>query len=152
MASKATKIAALLTSTVEGLGYELWGCEYIPQGHHSILRIYIDNDSGITLDDCQAVSHQISAVLDVEEPITGHYDLEVSSPGLNRPIFTEPQFQRFVGSVIHVRMHSPIQGRRKFKGVLTAVESPYLILLVDDKEVQLDILDIEKANLEDDTV
>jgi ribosome maturation factor RimP len=81
----------LLAPTINDMGYELWGCEYLPQGKHSLLRIYIDKTDGISIDDCQEVSHQISALLDVEDPIPGNYSLEVSSPGIPRPLFNSWQ-------------------------------------------------------------
>ena len=89
MATIREKLYEIITPVVEGLEYELVGIEYLPQGKHSLLRVYIDQEAGIALEDCSKVSHQISAVMDVEDPISSNYNLEVSSPGLERPLFVE---------------------------------------------------------------
>ena len=87
MASKGQQIASMLRATVEALGYELWGVEYLSQGRHSVVRVYIDSENGINVDDCASVSEQVGGVLDVEDPIRGEYTLEVSSPGMDRLLF-----------------------------------------------------------------
>jgi len=92
VATKEQQIQALLEPTVEALGYELWGLEYLSQGRHSTLRLYIESEQGISIDDCAAVSEQVSSVLDVEDPITGEYTLEVSSPGMDRLLFKPDQY------------------------------------------------------------
>lgn len=137
----------LLTPVVEGLGYELLGVEYLPQGRHSVIRIYIDQSTGISVEDCETVSRQVSAVMDVEDPVSGQYTLEVSSPGLDRPLFTAAHFEQFLGSESNVRMRSPVDGRRKFKGVIKAVDGDTVTLAMEDKDVQLTVDDMEKANL-----
>lgn len=137
----------LIEPVVSGLGYELVGVEYISQGRRSVLRIYIDHEDGITLDDCGRVSHQVSGVLDVEDVIRGQYTLEVSSPGLDRPLFTKEQFKRFLGSEIKIRLSVPVDGRRKFKGVLRNVGDTDVLLQEDDNEISLPFSAIEKANL-----
>lgn len=127
---------------------ELWGVEHIVQGRFSVLRVYIDKDGdGITIDDCEKVSRQISGIFDVEDPIAGEYTLEVSSPGMDRPLFELSQFERYVGSVATVRLRTPLEGRRKFKGVIQKVEADVVCLLVDDKEYMLPASAIDKANL-----
>ena len=83
-----------LASIVEALGYEFVGSEIVGQGKHAVLRIYIDSENGITIDDCSKVSYQVSAMLDVEDPIRGEYDLEVSSPGIDRPLFELSHFKK----------------------------------------------------------
>ena len=99
----SAQLDELIRPAVVALGYELWACEYIPQGKYSLLRIYIDSEQGITLDDCEKVSGQISAILDVEDPIHGQYTLEVSSPGLDRPLYTAEHYQRYIGQMIKLK-------------------------------------------------
>ncbi len=142
------KLARLVASAVEALGLELVGVEYLAQGAHSMLRVYIDSEQGITLDDCSRVSHQLSGVLEVEDPIRGKYNLEVSSPGLDRPLFTLAHFERFVGQEVKLRLRQPVNGQRKFKGVIEAVEDGQIqIVLNDSQALELEIDEIEKANL-----
>lgn len=109
----------LLQPVVQALGYEWVGLEY----QSSVLCIYIDSPEGITLDDCTRVSHQVSGVLDVEDPIAENYRLEISSPGLDRPLFTPEQFQRFLGQQVVLRFHGKWQGRRKLVGELLGHEA-----------------------------
>ncbi len=142
------KLARLVASAVEALGLELVGVDYFAQGAHSVLRVYIDSEQGITLDDCSKVSHQLSGVLEVEEPIRGKYNLEVSSPGLDRPLFTLAHFERFVGQGVKLRLRRPLNGQRKFKGVITEVEDGHIQIALDDSQaLELEIDEIEKANL-----
>ena len=142
-----TLIAEMITPTVEALGLELWGIEHGGQGKNSLLRIYIDSEEGITIDDCERVSRQVSAILDVEDPIAGEYTLEVSSPGMDRPLFTEEQFKRYVGEVVNVRTRGPINGRRKFKGTLVEVSDGTVVINIDGEDYQLPHADIDKASL-----
>lgn len=145
---KVAQLETIIAPVVTGLGYELWGIEYLPQGKHSLLRIYIDAEPGITLDDCEVVSRQLSAVFDVEEPIRGHYSLEVSSPGLDRPLFTAAQYQRYLGQAVQCRMRRPHEGRRNFKGTLQAVDADTIVVALDDGEaVTLALADIDKGHL-----
>lgn len=137
----------LLEPVVTGMEYEFVGLEYRPQGKHSVLRIFIDKPGGVTVDDCSLVSHQLSAVLDVEDPIKGEYNLEVSSPGLDRPLFNSRQFEQFAGQQCAVRMKSPIDGQRKFSGVIRSVENDIVVLELSDKSVSLPIDLMDKANL-----
>ena len=142
------KLSRLVASAVEALGLELVGVEYIGQGAHSVLRVYIDSEQGITLDDCSRASHQISGVLEVEDPIRGKYNLEVSSPGLDRPLFSLAHFERFVGQGVKLRLRQPVKGQRKFKGIIEAVEDGHIQIALDDSQVlDLEIDEIEKANL-----
>lgn len=139
----------LLDPAVTALGYELAGIEYIPQGRRSLLRIYIDSEQGITLDDCEKVSHQISGILDVEEPVRGEYTLEVSSPGLDRPLFKAAHYARFLGSRIRLRLVVPCSGRRKFSGVIERVEDGRVWVREQDTDELLEfgLDEIDKANL-----
>ncbi len=140
-------IADLIEPTVEALELELWGIEHSQQGKYSVLRIFIESERGITIDDCEKVSRQVSAILDVEDPISGEYTLEVSSPGLDRPLFTPEQFEQFKGSEVDVRLRVPLNGRRKFKGLIVSVGDNKVCVQVDGVEHQLPHADIEKANL-----
>ena len=143
------RLALLARSVVEPMGYELVGVEHFQRGSHgtAVVRIYIDREQGVTLDDCAAVSHQLSGVLDVEDPVSGHYDLEISSPGLDRPLFTTEHLVRFRGRRARVRLASKLDGRRNFEGVLGAVGDGTLILEMSGAlcEIPLDL--IESARL-----
>ncbi len=147
MAKKSALIGDLVEPTIQALGLQLWGVEHVSQGKYSTLRIYIESEEGITIDDCEKVSREISALLDVEEPISGEYTLEVSSPGVDRMLFTENQFEQFVGSVANVKTRTPIEGRRKFRGIIEKVSGKTISLQVDDQLFDIDHSDIEKANL-----
>ncbi len=147
MAIAPKYIRDVIEPAVTGLGYELVGVEYLSQGRHSTLRIYIDHEDGITLDDCGRVSHQVSGVLDVEDVIKGNYALEVSSPGLDRPLFTLEHFVRFQGREAKVRLRVAQEGRKKFTGLILGVEGEQVLLQVDGQTVALPIGIVEKANL-----
>lgn len=148
MASKEQQLVDLLKPVVEALGFEFWGVEYLSQGKDSVLSVYIDSEKGITVDDCATVSRQVSGIMDVEDPISGEYNLEVSSPGMDRPIFTVEQFNRYVGEFVDVKLRYAFEGRRKFKGKLVAIEdSEDIVVHVDTHEYILPIDAIDKANL-----
>ncbi len=114
--SAPREVVDLIAPVVRGLGYELWGVEFDPRQRHPILRVYIEHPQGVTLQDCERVSRQLGSVLDVEDPIPGAYTLEVSSPGLDRPLFNEQQLRRHAGDVVQVRTEHKLDGRRRFKG------------------------------------
>ncbi|MDV7210556.1 ribosome maturation factor RimP [Azotobacter beijerinckii] len=147
MSSKLEQLQALLAPVVEALGYECWGIEFLSQGRHSLLRVYIDHANGVLIDDCEKVSRQISGVLDVEDPISNEYTLEVSSPGMDRPLFTLDQFARNAGEQVKIRLRSPFEGRRNFQGLLRGVEDQDVVVLADDHEYLLPIDLIDKANI-----
>lgn len=148
MKSKAlTTVEQLIEPVIVALGYEFVGVEYSPQGRQSLLRIYIDNPDGITVDDCERVSRQVSAVLDVEDPIQGQYRLEVSSPGLDRPLFTLEQFSRFVGKTVKLRLVAPKEGRRNFSGTLKQVDNESVMIEQDGEDLALPFGQIDKAHL-----
>jgi len=123
-----TKIETLIRPSIESMGYEFWGCQYIPQGAYSLLRIYIDQSQGIGIEDCEKVSRQISALLDVEDPISGHYGLEVSSPGIPRPLFYSEQYQRYIGETVEIKLTQPIAKQRKFTGTIVTADEHELVL------------------------
>jgi ribosome maturation factor RimP len=140
-------LAALLTPLVEGLGYELWELEYSPGRSTGLLRLYIDAEAAITLDDCERVSRAVSELLDAEDPVPGQYTLEVSSPGLERPLRTARQFAQFVGETVFVETVQPIEGRRRFKGRLTAAGRDTIEVDVDGRRWALPVSGIRKAHL-----
>jgi len=141
------KLTDMLLAPVEALGYELVGIEFVRAGKHSTMRVYIDHPDGISVDDCADVSHQVSAVLDVEDPITTEYNLEVSSPGMERPLFKEQHYLSVVGETISVKLRMPMDNRRNFKGLLQACENGMLTVEVDGQTFQLAVNNIEKGNL-----
>ncbi len=149
MAKITDKIIDLINPVIGDMGYELIGVEYVASGKHSILRIYIDIDNGIGIEDCEKVSRQLSAIFDVEDPISGQYNLEVSSPGVERPLFHIGHYQRFLGNDIKLRMVRPIDGQRKFSGAIGSVSevNNTIELVTELGPVTLDIDMIEKANL-----
>ncbi len=176
MSAKKRLLEELIRPVVEGLGYECWGIEYLSQGKHTTLRVYIESlnadfsapgasvsqdapevdeniteeqakESGIELKDCELVSRQISGILDVEDPISSDYTLEVSSPGMDRHLYTLDHYDRFKGHQIALRLRMPYEGRRKYNGLLNGIEGNDVVLQVDDEEYLFPIESIEKANV-----
>ena len=147
MSSKQSQLETLIEPVVQSMGCELWGLEYLTQGKNFLLRIYIDREEGIELKDCERVSRQVSAIMDVEDPISGEYTLEVSSPGADRSFFKLEQYQAFVGSSIKLRLRVAFEGRRKFSGVLKGIEGDEIVLEVDNEEYLLPFELIDKANV-----
>mgnify|MGYP000710293777 FL=1 len=147
MAKFEQKLTEMLRPAVEEVGKELLGIEFISAGKHSVLRLFIDHEDGINVDDCAEVSRQVSAILDVEDPISTEYNLEVSSPGLDRPLFEKAHFEAVVGETIEVKLSMPLNGRRKFKGLLEAVEGDTLVVVVDGQDYELVLTNVDKANL-----
>lgn len=150
MAAYRQDLHNIVKSATDVLKYECWGCEYLPQGKHSLLRVYIDSQNGIGIEDCEAASRQISAVLDVEDPIPGEYSLEVSSPGLDRPLFKLEHYQRFIGSLVKIKLYSALENKsRQLKGRIAVVEGEQIqIKITDDEIVTILFSNISKANLE----
>ena len=142
-------LQALLEPAVKAADCTLWGLEFVSQGRHSVLRLFIDSETGITLDDCEAVSRQVSAVLDVEDPIKTEYNLEVSSPGLDRPLFTFDQFAQYVGEEVQVRLKMAVAGKRKFAARLESADAETQTLTFSEKDETWDvsITQVDKANL-----
>lgn len=147
--SDTDDLRSLLEPAVNVLGCELVAIEHVARGGRrgQLLRIYIDREGGVTLDDCERVSHQVSGVLDVEDVIRGSYVLEVSSPGLDRPLVAERDFERFSGAVIRARTDTPINGQRNFKGTLHGLRGSDVVMEVDGREVALPLERIERARL-----
>jgi len=138
-----------LAASVAAMGCEFIGSELTQQGHRALFRVYIDKPTGVTSEDCTQVSRQVGAMLDVEDSIHGQYVLEVSSPGIDRPLFTIQHYQQHIGSRVKVRLHAPIDGRRQYKGVLERVEGENIHLLMEEEKVAviLPFSAIEKANI-----
>jgi ribosome maturation factor RimP len=147
VASKEQQLQAMLEPTIKAMGFDLWGVEYMSQGKHSVLRLFIEHADGITVDNCAAVSEQASGILDVEDPITGEYALEVSSPGMDRLLFKLEQYSPYIGEQIELRLRTAFEGRRKFKGILQGIEGEDVVVLVDNHEYLLPHSAIDKARI-----
>jgi ribosome maturation factor RimP len=141
------ELEILLAPSISALGLELWGISWAQQGKQSVLRVYVDGPNGVTIDDCSRVSRQISAVLLVENDYLASHGLEVSSPGLDRPLFKPEQYGRFLHAKLNVTCHIPQQDRRRFSGRLVAVNAQEIILQVDGQEIGLPFSNIAKANV-----
>jgi ribosome maturation factor RimP len=143
-------LTALFEPVIQSMGYQLVGIEFQGSTQHGTLRVYIDHENGIGVDDCVAISHQISGILDVEEPIQQAYDLEVSSPGINRPLFKAQDYEQFIGHSAKIKMAVALEGRKNFKGMLQGVtDSKTVQIMVDNESYELPISDIATANLVD---
>ena len=147
MAIKDAALHALVDPVVSAMGFELWGIDFLSQGKHSRLVIYIDHENGVSVDDCADISRQVSAVLDVEDTVRGEYRLEVSSPGMDRPLFTLDQFVRYRGHEVALKLRVPFDGRRKFQGLLAGVEGDEVLLQLDDEEYCFPIDSIDQARV-----
>jgi len=141
------EISGLLEPSVTALGFELVSVELVGSGNDRTLRVYIDHPDGITVDDCADVSRQVSAVLDVEDPISGAYVLEVSSPGLDRPLVKPADFERFAGLLVKVRTREPVLGRKNFTGLLTEAAGDNVVVEVDGEPYEISLANIERARL-----
>ena len=141
------ELATLLEPTVERLGYELADLEVRLGGESGLVRVFIDKADGIGLDDCEAVSRAISALLDVEDPLPGNYSLEVSSPGLDRKLTKSEHFQRFMGHIVKVKMRVPVEGRRRFRGKLLSTDENNIVVEVDGESHSLALAAIDTARL-----
>lgn len=141
-------LTILARRVVEPMGYELVGVEFFQRGAgSSTLRVYIDHARGVTLDDCTAVSHQLSGVLDVEDPLPGKYDLEVSSPGLDRPLVFAEHYQRFIGQRIKVRLAEKQEGRRRLEGVLCSFADEVIGIEAEGRSWEIPLAAVESARL-----
>ncbi len=143
------RLNGLLAPCVESMGYELADLELKRENRGQVLRLFIDQESGIALDDCERVSGQVSALLDVEDPIPGHYNLEVSSPGLDRKLAKPEHFDRFAGRRVQVRLRSELNGRRSFGGTLEGRKGEIIVLDVTGGtgHLELNLADIKVARL-----
>ncbi len=141
------KLNELLQPLVEDLGFEFIGLEYNPNPKHSLLRIYIDHENGVGIQDCETVSRETAALLDVKDPIRSHYNLEVSSPGLDRPLFTPAHYSEFTGYEVQINLYAPQDGRRKFSGPILSAGESSVNIEQDGSEVTLEYDNIAKAKL-----
>ncbi len=132
---------------VTDLGYVCWGIEFISQGHNSLLRIYIDSGGGVTLEDCAKVSNRVSGILDVEDPIPGEYLLEVSSPGLDRLLFSREHYEQYIGETVKIRLLRTIDQRKRVTGRIEAVTEETLVLNESGREFQIPLGEIDRARL-----
>ena len=143
----ADELTRLLEPEIERLGYELADLEVRLGGRGGVLRIFIDHPEGIGLDDCEKVSLAVSALLDVEDPLPGHYNLEVSSPGLDRKLTKAEHFHRFEGETLKVSMRFPIDGRKRFRGTLVSSDDENIVVEVDGESYSLPMATIDTARL-----
>lgn len=142
------KLKRVLAAVVEAMGYDLVEVEFQARPDNSLLRIYIDGERGVTLDDCQRVSHQVSGVLDVEDLIAGRYTLELSSPGLDRPLSEPRHFIRFAGSEVRIQLRELLDGRRKLMGRLLGMHDNEVVIVDGEgREWRVPLERIEKARL-----
>jgi len=145
---KDDELNALLAPLIGDLGLELVGIEFSPGRGGSLLRVYVDAPGRpVTIDDCERASREISAALDVNDPVAGRYTLEVSSPGLDRPLFTPEQFARFVGEAVKINVNLPLEGRRRFHGTITGIEGDRITIEQDGEAVTIAHANVAKARL-----
>jgi ribosome maturation factor RimP len=148
VAASNDRLKQLLEPVIAALDCELWGIDLQMGGKRKVLRLYIDREEqGVDINDCERVSRQASAILDVEDLIAGEYVLEVSSPGMDRPLYELDHYAKYLGEQISLRLRFPYEGRRNYKGRLKAIEGDEIVLLVADNEFLFPVEGIEKANL-----
>jgi ribosome maturation factor RimP len=141
------QLITLIEPLLGQLGYELVDLEYAPGRTHAVVRVFIDQPQGVGLDDCERVSHELSALLDVEDPVPTAYTLEVSSPGVDRVLRTRAHFQRFVGERVWVELRTARDGRRRYTGRLEALDEQGIELVVDGAMVRVPFGEIGRARL-----
>ena len=147
MTTRNSELNALLEPAINALGFRLWGIEYNAQGKYSMLRVYIDKEEGVGIEDCAQASRQISSILDVEDPISGEYTLEVSSPGLDRVLFSLSQFDEYLGWHVNVRLTENFENKRKFAGQIKKVINDEVVMIIGEEEYTIPYELIDKANL-----
>lgn len=140
-------LESLLVPTVQGLGFTLWGVELRSSQKHAYLKIFIDHEAGITVDNCSEVSHQVSGVLDVEDPISMPYTLEVSSPGVERPLMKVEHFEKYIGKEVKVRLSWAVKNRKNLIGTLTEVSKEDITINSDGEKIEFPFNAIKRANL-----
>ncbi|AWB67081.1 ribosome maturation factor RimP [Saccharobesus litoralis] len=147
MAKLDSSLEEMIAPAVAATGFELWGIEFVRAGQHSTLRVYVDGENGVTVDDCAEVSRQLSAILDVEDPISSNYLLEVSSPGMDRVLFKLEQYPQYQGHKMTVKTRLPVDGRRKFTGIFLGLEGDCVVVEVDQHEYSIPYKNIDKAQI-----
>ncbi len=140
-------LEALFAPIVEGLGFTLWGVELRSSQKHAHVKIFIDHEAGITVDDCSQVSHQVSGILDVEDPISVAYTLEVSSPGLERPLIKIEHYKKYIGQTIKVRLSWAVNERKNYLGILKDVSDEDIVMEVDEEQIEFPFNSVKRANL-----
>jgi ribosome maturation factor RimP len=143
----ALQLARLIEPVVAGMGYELWGCEYLPRRRQSLLRVYIERSEGVTVDDCGRVSQQLTGVLDVEDPIAAPYILEVSSPGVDRLLLNADHFRRYTGEQVKIKLKWLIEGRRRFVARLAGVSGDQVLIDEQQTRYTVPLEAIERARV-----
>ncbi|TXD96834.1 ribosome maturation factor RimP [Psychrobacter frigidicola] len=159
LSTKVAELTAIIAPAVAACDVALWGVEFAPQGQRSLLRIYIESlpeeqaqDKHVTIENCAAVNHQVSGILEVHDPIAGEYILEVSSPGFDRAFFSDEQMHHYIGQTVSLRLIQAIgqgdQKRRKVTGILDSIDTTSLkMTTTDNEQFEIDLSNIDKANL-----
>lgn len=147
MSAGREELIELLEPEVVALGFELSDLEIRLGGGRGQLRLFIDHADGVGLADCEKVSRQVSAILDVEDPIPGDYNLEVSSPGLDRKLVKEEHFDRFAGENVRVKLRRPIEGKRKYRGILLAREDDEIVIKEGEDEIRIPLVEVDIARV-----
>lgn len=137
----------LIRSVVTGLGFQVWGYEYRPQSESALLRIFIENEGGVSIDNCTQVSRQIGAALDVDDLIPVAYILEVSSPGIDRVLFSPEQYNAYTGETVKIRTRTPVESRRNFRGTLESVSDTHVTISVDNEQFEIPFDVVDRARL-----
>ncbi|TDR23352.1 ribosome maturation factor RimP [Marinicella litoralis] len=144
---KEKLLTELIAPVIEDMGFVFWGLEYLPQKNNAILRVYIEHADGITVNNCAECSREISGVLEVEDPITGAYVLEVSSPGMDRVLFNSTQFDRYKGEFVQIKLAQPVDGARNIKGEIKSVDGDKIIVANEVTEYEFEMGNVMKARL-----
>ena len=144
---KEKLLSQLIAPIVEDLGFSFWGLEYLPQKNGAMLRVFIDAEKGVGINDCAKCSREISGVLEVEDPISSAYTLEVSSPGMDRVLFSASQIADYMGQPIQIKLAQPVDGARNIKGVISAVEDEMITVSNEQKDYQFEFDNVMKARL-----
>jgi ribosome maturation factor RimP len=147
VAANREELIKLLEPEVEALGYELFDLDIRIGGDRGLLRLYIDSPDGVGLDDCSKVSRQVSAILDVEDPLPSLYNLEVSSPGMDRKLVKPAHFERFAGSRVKVKLRRAVNGRRKVRGILIGLEGDEIQIREGEEDIRLALVDVDVARI-----
>lgn len=148
MTGKQIRLEQLLETEISSLGYEFVGCVFAQEARKSLLRVYVDKPGGIFIEDCTKITRHVSSMLDVEDPIAGRYTLEVSSPGLERPLFKPLHYQSVIGKKVRLRLHAPLDGQRNFSGIIESADDESISLMTNNGVISLSYPDIDKANVE----
>ncbi len=144
---KEKLLSQLIKPVIQDLGFVLWGVEYLPQKNSAILRVFIDHENGVNVNDCANCSREISGILEVEDPINGAYVLEVSSPGMDRVLFNTEQFSQYIGEYVIVKLAQPVMGARNIKGTIESVNEEEIIVANEVMEYGFDMANVMKARL-----